>query len=44
MKIRKDYTCPLEIVHDIVRGKWKPIIFISAERLFKILVTATKGD
>ena len=26
MKIRKEYTCPLEIVHDIVKGKWKPII------------------
>jgi DNA-binding HxlR family transcriptional regulator len=26
MKIRDDYTCPLEIVHDIVRGKWKTII------------------
>lgn len=26
MKIRNDYTCPLEIVHDMIRGKWKPII------------------
>lgn len=26
MKIRDDYTCPLEIVHDIIRGKWKTII------------------
>ncbi len=26
MKIRKEYTCPLEIVHDMVKGKWKPII------------------
>jgi DNA-binding HxlR family transcriptional regulator len=26
MKIRTDYTCPLEIVHDIIRGKWKTII------------------
>lgn len=26
MKIRNDYTCPLEIVHDIIRGKWKTII------------------
>ena len=26
MKIRTDYTCPLEIVHDIVKGKWKTII------------------
>jgi len=26
VKIRDDYTCPLEIVHDIIRGKWKTII------------------
>ncbi|CAB1244150.1 winged helix-turn-helix transcriptional regulator [Clostridium sp. MT-14] len=26
MKIRQEYTCPLEIVHDIVKGKWKTII------------------
>lgn len=26
MKIRKDYTCPLEIIHDIIKGKWKTII------------------
>lgn len=26
MKIREDYTCPLEITHDLIRGKWKPII------------------
>ena len=26
MKIRDDYTCPIEIVHDIIKGKWKTII------------------
>jgi len=26
MKIRNEYTCPLEIVHDIIKGKWKTII------------------
>ena len=26
MKIRTVCTCPLEIVHDIMRGKWKTII------------------
>ncbi|MDP4153367.1 MAG: helix-turn-helix domain-containing protein [Bacillota bacterium] len=26
MKIRENYTCPLEIVHDFVRGKWKTIL------------------
>lgn len=26
MKVRENYTCPLEIVHDIIKGKWKTII------------------
>ncbi|MDO5601970.1 MAG: helix-turn-helix domain-containing protein, partial [Oscillospiraceae bacterium] len=26
MKIRTEYTCPLEMTHDIIKGKWKPII------------------
>jgi DNA-binding HxlR family transcriptional regulator len=26
MKIRKIITCPLELTHDIIKGKWKPII------------------
>ncbi|HNX59668.1 MAG TPA: helix-turn-helix domain-containing protein [Spirochaetota bacterium] len=26
MKLRDKYTCPLEITHDIIKGKWKPII------------------
>lgn len=26
MKIRTEYTCPLELVHDMMKGKWKPII------------------
>lgn len=26
IKIREEYTCPLELTHDITRGKWKPII------------------
>ncbi len=26
MKIRTEYTCPLELVHDMIKGKWKPII------------------
>lgn len=26
MKIRMEYTCPLEIVHDIVKGKWKTLL------------------
>ena len=26
MKLRKEYTCPLELTHDMLKGKWKPII------------------
>lgn len=26
MKIRQEYTCPLELVHDIIKGKWKTIL------------------
>lgn len=26
MKLRNEYTCPLEIVRDIMKGKWKTII------------------
>jgi len=26
MKIRNQYTCPLELTHDTTKGKWKPII------------------
>ena len=26
LKIRDEDTCPLELVHDMIKGKWKPII------------------
>ena len=26
MKFREEYVCPLEFVHDALRGKWKPVI------------------
>lgn len=26
MKPRSKYTCPLELTHDLTKGKWKPII------------------
>lgn len=26
MKIRENYTCPLELTHDMLKGKWKTII------------------
>ncbi|MDR2572074.1 MAG: helix-turn-helix transcriptional regulator [Oscillospiraceae bacterium] len=31
MKIRDNYTCPLEIVHDLIRGKWKTIIIFQLQ-------------
>lgn len=26
MLLRKEYTCPLELTHDMIKGKWKTII------------------
>lgn len=26
MKTRSSYTCPLELTHDLTKGKWKPLI------------------
>lgn len=26
MKARSEYTCPLELTHDLTKGKWKPIV------------------
>lgn len=26
MKLREEYTCPLELMHDMIKGKWKSII------------------
>lgn len=26
IKLRTEYTCPLELTHDMIKGKWKPII------------------
>lgn len=26
MKMREEFTCPLELVGDMIKGKWKPII------------------
>lgn len=43
MKLRKDYTCPLEIVHDIIKGKWKPIILFQLKDGAKSLSQLQKG-
>lgn len=26
MMLREEFTCPLELAHDMIKGKWKPII------------------
>ena len=26
MKLREQFTCPLELIQDMIKGKWKPII------------------
>lgn len=35
MKIRKEITCPLEVTHDIIKGKWKTVILYQLHHLDK---------
>ncbi len=32
MKMRDEYTCPLEFTHDIIKGKWKLIIMFQMRK------------
>lgn len=32
MKIRAGITCPLELTHDMIRGKWKTIIIFHLQK------------
>ncbi len=43
MKIRQRYTCPLEIVHDFLRGKWKTIILYQLKHGPKSLTELEKS-
>lgn len=43
MKIRTNYTCPLEIVHDIIKGKWKTIILFQMKDVPKSLSELEHG-
>lgn len=43
MKIRNNYTCPLEITHDITKGKWKPIILWELRKGNTALVSLEKN-
>lgn len=35
MKIRKEFTCPLEVTHDILKGKWKMVILYQLKYAFE---------
>ena len=43
MKIRAEYTCPLELTHDIIRGKWKAIIVFQLRKGAQSLTGLKKG-
>ncbi|MDO5088275.1 MAG: helix-turn-helix domain-containing protein [Leptotrichiaceae bacterium] len=46
MKLRRNYTCPLEIIHDIIRGKWKTIIIFqlrNGKKSFSQLLHSING-
>lgn len=43
MKIRTEYTCPLEMAHDIIRGKWKAIIIWQLSKERKSLSALKRG-
>jgi len=44
MKIRKECTCPLEIVHDILKGKWKTVILWQIHHLKKVSLSQLEKD
>lgn len=43
MKLRETFTCPLELTHDMLEGKWKPIILWRL-RLGKTTLAQLKRD
>lgn len=43
MKLRDEFTCPLELTHDMLKGKWKPIILWRL-RLGKTSLSSLKRD
>lgn len=44
MKVRKEYTCPLEITHDILKGKWKTVILWQLGYLGKVSLSKLEKD
>lgn len=43
MKIRNNPTCPLEIAHDMIRGKWKTIIIFQLRNGVQSLASLKKS-
>lgn len=46
MKLRTVYTCPLELVHDMIRGKWQTILLFTlknGEKSFSQLMRDVNG-
>lgn len=46
LKIRSEFTCPLELVHDMIKGKWKLIIIFNLRNgscSFSELLHSIKG-
>jgi len=44
VKIRKEYTCPLEITHDILKGKWKTVILWQLKHCTKASLSQLEKD
>ncbi|MCT8978471.1 helix-turn-helix transcriptional regulator [Clostridium sp. CX1] len=44
MKLRKEYTCPLEITHDILKGKWKTVILYQLKYYGKSSLSRLEKD
>ena len=44
MKVRNEYTCPLEVAHDIIKGKWKPVILYQINHLGRASLSRLEKD
>jgi DNA-binding HxlR family transcriptional regulator len=44
VKLRKQCTCPLEITHDILKGKWKTVILWQIKYYGKVSLAQLERD
>jgi len=44
MKLRETYTCPIEFVHDIIKGKWKMVILWQINHYKRVNLSTLKHD